>query len=386
MGAADTSPVPKKDEMGMDYLPVYETAPADSRQIRISPEKIQKLGVKTETVAKRSLIRTIRALGGIQVDERRVHAVTPKFEGWIQRLYVNATGQTVKRGQPLLEVYSPELVSAQQEYLIARQGLQALQHASGQAKATAEKLAENALRRLRYWDIAPAQLHRLQGDEKPLDTLPLPAPASGTVLEKPALEGMRFMPGELLFRIADLSTVWLLAEVFEQDIGEVRLGQTVQVHINAYPERSFSGKVGFIYPALAAETRTVKVRVELPNAEGLLKPGLYGSVTLAALESKDVLAVPDSAVIDSGARQVVLVRRNEGIFEPRAVQLGRQADGYFEVLEGLQEGDKVVTRANFLIDAESNLKSALNSFAPASEAAATAMPEATIPLHQHGGH
>jgi Cu(I)/Ag(I) efflux system membrane fusion protein len=377
MGAADTSPVPKKDEMGMDYLPVYEKELANAGQILISPEKIQKLGVSTEILEKRTLTRSIRALGSIQADERRVHAVTPKFEGWISHLYVNATGQAVKRGQPLLEVYSPELLTAQQEYLIARQGRQTLQQGSAQARGTAEQLTENALQRLHYWDIAPAQLQRLQSREQPLDTLPLQSPVTGIVLEKPALEGMRFMPGELLFRIADLSTVWLLAEVFEQDIAEVRLGQAVQVHINAYPDRLFSGKVGFIYPTLATETRTVKVRVELANAEGLLKPGLYGSVTLAALEdSGERLAVPDSAVIDSGARQVVLVQRGEGRFEPRVVKLGRQADGYREVLAGLDAGDQVVTRANFLIDAESNLKSALDGLDSGG---------ADTPETQHGG-
>ncbi|TAN67725.1 MAG: efflux RND transporter periplasmic adaptor subunit [Methylobacter sp.] len=361
MGAADTSALPKKDEMGMDYLPVYEKELVNAGQIQISPEKIQKLGVKTETLAKRTLTRSIRALGGIQVDERRVHAVTTKFEGWISRLYVNSTGQAVKRGQPLLEVYSPELITAQQEYLIARQAQQALQQSSDQARGTAENLADNALQRLHYWDIAPAQLQRLQTRQQPLDTLPLQSPVNGVVLEKPAQEGMRFMPGELLFRIADLSSVWLVIEVFEQDIGEVRLGQVAQVHINAYPDRLFSGKVEFIYPTLTAETRTVKVRVELPNIEGLLKPGLYGSVTLAALTDKSAcLAVPDSAVIDSGARQVVLIQKAEGRFEPRVVKLGLQADGYWEVLAGLDEGDEVVSRANFLIDAESNLKSALN--------------------------
>jgi len=385
MGAADTSLVPKKDEMGMDYLPVYESELANVGQIQISPEKIQKLGVKTETIAKRTLTRSISALGSIQIDERRVHAVTTKFEGWISRLYVNATGQTVKRGQALLEIYSPELMTAQQEYLIARQGLQTLQQGSAQARGTAERLTDNALQRLHYWDIAPAQLQRLQIQEKPLDTLPLLSPVNGVVLEKPAQEGMRFMPGELLFRIADLNTVWLLAEVFEQDIGEVRLSQVVQVHINAYPDRLFSGKVEFIYPTLATETRTVKVRVELPNGEGLLKPGLYGSVTLAALEDRDErLAVPDSAVIDSGPRQVVLVQRGEGRFEPHVVQLGRQANGYWEVLGGLDAGDEVVTRANFLIDAESNLKSALDGFDSHGADAGPATPEAT-PQPQRGG-
>ena len=333
-------------------------------------------------MVKRKLTRSIRALGSIQIDERRIHAVTPKFEGWIQRLYVNATGQAVKRGQPLLEIYSPELMTAQQEYLIARQGQQALQQGSTQARSTAEHLTHNALQRLHYWDIAEAQLERLQNQGKLLDTLPLLSPVNGVVMEKPAVEGMRFMSGDLLFRIADLNTVWLLAEVFEQDIGGVNPGQAVQVHINAYPDKLFSGKVGFIYPTLATETRTVKVRIELPNSEGLLKPGLYGSVVLATQEGKDAhLAVPDSAVIDSGVRQVVLLQRSAGQFEPRAVKLGLQADGYREVLEGLKAGDEVVTRANFLIDAESNLKSALDSFKnPADD------PDKVVPEVQQGGH
>jgi membrane fusion protein, copper/silver efflux system len=261
-----------------------------------------------------------------------------------------------------------------------------LQRGSAQARDTAARLVENALQRLHYWDIAQAQLQRLQSLEKPVDTLPLLSPVNGVVLEKPAVEGMRFMPGELLFRIADLSMVWLLADVFEQDIGGVHPGQAVQVHINAYPERLFSGKVGFIYPTLATETRTVKVRVELPNGEGLLKPGLYGSVTLATQEDKNTrLAVPDSAVIDSGTRQIVLLKRGDGQFEPRAVKLGLQANRYYEVLEGLEAGDEVVTRANFLIDAESNLKSALGSFGNNGTDVGQATPEAT-PQHQHGDH
>jgi len=254
-------------------------------------------------------------------------------------------------------------MNAQQEYLIARQGQQALQQGSAQARSMAEQLSASALQRLYYWDIAPAQLQQLQVQEKLCDTLSLLSPVNGVVIDKPAQEGMRFMPGELLFRIADLSAVWLIAEVFEQDINEIRLNQSVQLSINAYPNKVFSGKVGFIYPTLTTETRTIKVRIELPNNDGLLKPGLYGSVTLLARKDKlNRLAVSDSAVIDSGTRQVVLVKKAEGRFEPRVVKLGHQSDGYWEVLEGLDEGDKVVTRANFLIDAESNLKSALDSF------------------------
>jgi Cu(I)/Ag(I) efflux system membrane fusion protein len=384
MGAADTSPVPKKDEMGMDYIPVYEGEVSGGREVSIAPEKIQKLGVRTETLAPRRLVRSVRALGGIQVDERRVHAVAPKFEGWVQRLRVNATGQRVERGQILLEVYSPDLLTAQQEYLIARQGVEALRQASPETRTTAEQLVANSLSRLRYWDIAPSELRRLENQGAPLDTLPLRSPLSGFVLEKPAVEGMRFMPGEVLYRIADLGQVWLLADVFEQDLDWIRPGQEVSVHINAYPEREFGGRVEFIYPTLATETRTVKVRIEMPNREGLLRPGLYGSVSLAAAgRPEQRLAVPDSAVLDSGARKLILVQKGEGVFEPREVRLGRYADGYFEVLEGASAGETVVTRANFLIDAESRLKSALDGMA-APATAPGAGEDAKSHGHRHG--
>ncbi len=361
MGAADTSTSPKKDEMGMDYIPVYENEASNQRQVSISPEKIQKLGVKTETAGLRQLANTIRALGSIQVDERRVRVVTAKFEGWVQRLYVNVTGQTVRRGQPLLEIYSPELITAQQEYLIAREGEQLLSASSSQAQATAKQLSQNALQRLRFWDIAPTQLQNLQKQAQALDTLPLLSPVEGVVLEKPAVEGMRFMPGEMLFRIADLGNVWLLVDVYEQDLDWIKPGQTVSVHVNAYPNRTFKGKISFIHPTLSTETRTVKVRIDLPNALGLLKPGIYGSVAITAGDGQsERLTVPDSSVIDSGIRQVVLVQLNEGRFEPRVVNLGRKADGYVEVLDGVAKGESVVTSANFLIDAESNLKGALD--------------------------
>ncbi|MDD5035093.1 MAG: efflux RND transporter periplasmic adaptor subunit [Methylococcaceae bacterium] len=362
MGAADTSMTPKKDEMGMDYIPVYESEIGHTRQLSISAEKIQKLGVRSEPVGKRSLIRTLRTLGTIQVDERRLHAVTTKFEGWVQRLHVNATGQAVKRGEPLLDIDSPDLLTAQQEYLIARRGMAALSESSAQARSTAQQLAENALQRLRYWDIGPAQLQALQSREAPLEALTLNAPVSGVVLEKPAQEGMRFTPGEVLFRIADLSRVWLLAEVFEQDVGWIRIGQGASISIDAYPDRYFEGRVDFIQPVLASETRTVRIRLELANAGGLLKPGMYGTAELKAdAGGEAAVAVPESAVIDSGTRQIVLVQKGEGVFEPRRVKLGRLADSYFEILEGVEAGETVVTGANFLIDAESNLKSALDS-------------------------
>lgn len=387
MGAADTSPVPKKDEMGMDYIPVYEGEVAGGREVSIAPERVQKLGVRTEALAKRRLVRSVRALGSIAVDERRVQAVTPRFEGWVQRLYVNATGQAVRKSQVLMDIYSPDLLTAQQEYLIARNGVEALKEASPEARATAEQLVAGALQRLRYWDIASGDLQRLETQGTPLETLPLRAPVSGTVLEKPAVQGLRFMPGETLFRIADLSSVWLLADVFEQDLDWIKAGQDIRVRINAYPEREFQGRVSFIYPTLATETRTVKVRIEMPNREGLLRPGLYGSVSLAAGRPDERLAVPDSAVLDSGTRKLILVRKGEGVFEPREVKLGHYADGYFEVLDGAEAGEVVVTRANFLIDAESKLKSALDAMAAPAPAPAGNEDAAAPPHgHEHGGH
>lgn len=387
MGAADTSPTPKKDEMGMDYLPVYEGEPTNSRQLNISPEKIQKLGVKSEKAAYRQLSRNIRALGSIQPDERRLHVIAPKFEGWVQHLFVNTTGQAVKRGQPLLDIYSPDLITAQQEYLIAKEGEQALQQASSQAQATAHQLTSNALQRLHYWDIDSAQLQRLQKQDKGITYLPLLSLVDGVVMEKPAVEGMRFMPGEVLFKVADLSKVWLLADVFEQDMAWIKIGQTVSVNSEAYADKTFTGQVSFIYPTLNTSTRTVKVRIELDNSQGILRPGLYGSVEVKAMSQQPhQLTVPDSAVIDSGTRQVVLVQLSDGLFEPRTVKVGRQAGGYFEVLEGVADGESVVTRANFLIDAESNLKSALDSMTEAAPPQPQPAPSDNAAMPEHAPH
>ena len=371
MGQADTSPVPKKDAMDMDYLPVYqdEEAAPGSNVVKIDPAKVQKLGVRTEIVALRELTRTLQAVATVEVNERRLHSVSPRFEGWIEKLHVNSTGQRVSRGEPLLEVYSPDLVSAQQEYLIAWRGAQSMKGAGVEIEASMSALMDGALQRLRNWDIADAELQRLRQEGQARQSLTLRAPASGVVMEKRAVAGMRFMPGEMLYQIADLSSVWLLANVFEQDLGWVRQGQPVKIRVDAYPGQDFSGKVAFIYPTVTAETRSAKVRIEMPNPAGLLKPAMYARIEIAAgsggaseRQKEKVLAVPDSAVLDSGTRQLVLVRVREGAFEPRPVKLGMRADGYVEVRDGLQAGESVVVSANFLIDAESNLKAALSGF------------------------
>jgi Cu(I)/Ag(I) efflux system membrane fusion protein len=363
MGLPDTSPVPKKDQMGMDYVPVYEGEEPQGPEVKISLDKVQKLGVRTEAAAYRNLSRSVRALGTVQVDERSQRTVAPRFEGWIQRLLVNTTGEAVRRGQPLMEVYSPDLVAAQQEYVIAWKGVQALKEASPEIQASMRNLLESSLQRLRNWDIAEEELQRLQQEGKPRTTLTLRSPAGGVILEKPSVQGMRFMPGDVLYRIADLSSLWLVAEVFEQDLGLVRIGQSAKIHVNAYPERLFEGKLAFIYPAVTAETRTARVRIELSNPGQLLKPAMYAEVELAVPQSAAKrLSVPDSAVLDSGNRQLVLVRRDEGRFEPREIKVGARGDGYVEVAEGIREGENVVVAANFLIDSESNLRSALNTF------------------------
>ncbi|MEO5362376.1 MAG: efflux RND transporter periplasmic adaptor subunit [Magnetococcus sp. DMHC-8] len=366
MGLADTSPVPKKDSMGMDYIPVYadEAAPPDSGAVRIDLDKVQKLGVKTEAVQRRSMTRSIRAVGTVQVDERKLHIVSRKYEGWIETLHANATGQTVRRGEPLMDVYAPALVLAQQEYLAAARAEETLKEADPESRRTAGDLAEGALTRLRNWDVAEGQIQILRARGVARKSLPVLSPVSGVILEKAAIQGMRFMPGEVLYRIADLSTVWVLAEVFEQDVGMVQEGQAAEVTLNAMPGKVFTGKVSFIHPTLAAETRTVKVRIEMDNPTGALRPALYATVQLAApTASGMVLAVPESAVLDSGSRQVVLVERGEGLYEPRPVRTGGRGGGFVEVPEGLKEGDRVVVRANFLIDAEANLKAALGHFA-----------------------
>jgi RND family efflux transporter MFP subunit len=371
MGLPDTSPTPKKDQMGMDYIPVYEdedegaSRPGSANQIRISTEKIQKLGVRTEAATMRQLGKTVRAAGRVEPDERRIYVISPKFEGYVERLHVNVTGQPVAKGQPLFEVYSPELVSAQREYAIAVQGVQAMSAAGADAQAGMKQLAESSLARLRNWDLSAEQVANLVQTGEARRTVTFRSPASGIVTEKKAVQGMRFMPGEMLYQVTDLSSVWVLADVFEQDIGLVRSGTRASVRINAYPEKVFEGRITYVYPTMNAETRTVPVRVELANPGQLLKPAMFSQVEVQVGSRTPVLTVPDSAVIDSGTRRIVLVQLQEGRFEPREVKLGARSDEYVQVREGVKEGEQVVVSANFLIDAESNLKAAITGLAAA---------------------
>ncbi len=390
MGLPDTSPTPKKDPMGMDYIPVYEGGADEDtalpNQLKISTEKIQKLGVRTELAELRSLDRTVRAAGRVEPDERRSFMVAPKFEGYVERLHVNVSGQFVAKGQPLFEVYSPELVSVQREYAIAAQGVVSLKGADSPAQLGMARLVESSLQRLKNWDISEEQIKALVASSETKRSMTFRSPASGIVTEKKAVQGMRFMPGEVLYQVSDLSAVWVVADVFEQDIGLVKAGAKVKVRINAYPEKEFTGTVAYVYPTLKAETRTVPVRVELANPGLLLKPGMFAQLEMAVSAKAKVVTVPLSAVIDSGARQIVLLSHGEGRFEPREVKLGARSDSHVEVLEGVKAGDSVVSSANFLIDAESNLKAAVGGFGDAGKGAGAPAASSGASASKGAGH
>ena len=375
MGLPDTSSVPKQDSMGMDYIAVYEGEQEESSAggtlIKISVDKVQKLGVKTEKAALRQLNHSVRAVGRIEPDERRVYTITPKFEGWVDQLHVNATGDVVKAGQALFEVYSPDLISAQREYLIAVQGMKSMQDAVPEAQSSMQDLAQASLMRLKSWDIGDEDLRRLRETGEVKRTIAYRSPVNGVVIEKAAIKGMRFMPGETLYKIADLSTVWIIADVSEQESGLLRVGQAAKILLDAYPGREFSSRVSYVYPTLNPQTRTTPVRLEIANAAGLLRPGMYAQVTLSGLGSKGrVVTVPDSAVIFSGRRELVLVELAEGRYEARVVKLGARTDDFVEVAEGVGEGENVVVSANFLIDAESNLKAVISGFSQGDKASA----------------
>lgn len=373
MGLPDTSPMPKKDPMGMDYIPVYEGEEEESaggHQIRLSTEKVQKLGVRVEAATLQSLGRVIRAVGRIEPDERRIYAITPKFEGYVERLHVSVTGQFVARDQPLFEVYSPELLSAQREYAIAARAVDSLKDAPDEALRGMRELADASLARLRNWDISDEQLKSLATSGEIRRTLTFRSPVAGIVTGKQAVQGMRFMPGEALYQVIDLSSVWVIVDVFEQDLGLVESGVRATIRIDAYPDQVFKGVVTYVYPTLKPETRTVPVRIELANDGGLLKPGMFAQVELPTAATGDVLTVPASAVIDSGTRRIVLVQLQEGRFEPREIEAGARGDDRIEVVHGLREGEWVVVAANFLIDAESNLKAAIGGFGSAGQGVA----------------
>ena len=352
MGLPDTSPTPKKDSMGMDYLPVYEGEQDDDSSVKVSAGKLQKAGVQTELAERRALNTMVRAPGTVQEDERRRSVVSMRFEGFIDTVANVTTGTHVHKGQPLMRIYGPSLSSAAAEYLSA---LNARPDAG-----IGNQALKGARRRLENLDAPDAFIAEIERTRQIPAYVNWPAPQDGDIIERTAVNGMRAAPGDVLFRIADHNVVWVLADVAERDLSLVEVGQKADVRLRAYPDRVFTGKVALVYPHLMAETRTARIRIELPNPDDLLRPDMYADVEIATGTAAPVVTVSNSAVIDSGERQIVLLAKGEGRFEPRAVQLGRRGGGRVEIRQGLAEGDKVVVSANFLIDAESNLKAALN--------------------------
>ncbi len=355
MGLADTSPVPKKDWMGMDFIPVYEGEEADdSSTVKISLDRVQRSGVRTELVEKRRLVRPVRAPGVSKHDERSMHAVTLRADGFIEKLYVEETGAHIKAGQPLFRIYSPDMVNAQVDYRIG------LPDSSVRGRRSTLKGAKQKLRNL---EVPDAVIEEMQRTGEPVIAFDWPSPADGYIMKKNVVEGQMVRMGEEIFRIAGLENIWIIADVSEQDIGLVAVGQPAKVRFRAFPSEVFEGRITFILHELGAATRTAKVRIEIDNPEHRIKHEMYADVEIATnLGDEPRVAVPNSAVIDSGNRQVVIEARGEGRVEPRSVKLGLRGEDYTEIKEGIAAGEEVVVAANFLIDAESNLKAALSSF------------------------
>lgn len=356
MGLPDTSPVPKKDSMGMDYIPVYERDASAPGTVQVDTARLQRAGVRTEAAAVRSIANEIQAAGIVALDRTRYAVVAPRMEGWAERVYVGAEGLEVKAGQPLVEVYSPELVQLQEEYRLAREG-------GAVSNEPIAALADSALKRLQNLGISPTQVREIAAGRN-RRTLPLGSPISGVVLKKNVVLGQRFMPGDQIYEIADISQVWVVANVFEHDLPALRMGATVRITVSALPNRPYEGTISFIAPQINPDTRTADVRINVANTDGALRSDMYATVIIPASEATPMIAVPNSAIIDSGTRQVVLVAKGEGRFEPRHVTPAARSGGYTAIKEGLKEAEEVVVEAAFLIDAESNLKAALQAFTP----------------------
>lgn len=368
MGLPDVSPVPKKDSMGMDYIPVYADEVDEGSTVKVTPEKIQRSGVKTEEVRKRQVGRNIRAPGVVQLDERRIVVVAPRFDGYIEKVGHVTSGTHVKKGEPLATLFGQELLNQAARLLVEQDLGPSSDEAPKSLRARTGGIAGvvGARRRLLNLGAPEEFVDEVKRTGRVPDAITWAAPISGVVLERNAVDGQGFKAGDVLFRIADHSVVWVMANVAEGDIGAVKAGQPVKVMTRAYPGRVFSGTVAVVYPHLMKETRTAQVRVELPNPDLALLPDMYADVDIQTGGEESALAVPESAVIDSGSRRVVIVDKGEGKFEPRDVELGGRGDGYVEIASGVKEGDSVVVNGNFLIDSESNLQSALKGLTAAS--------------------
>lgn len=331
---------------------------APSTPVMISAEAAQRIGVTFAPVTLGPIIREIRTVAQVTFDETRVKIISPKVDGWVEQLYVNFTGQPVSAGQTLLSVYSPMLVSAQEELLLASKLSHSLSDASGEARSGSNDLASAARRRLAYWDISPADIERIERTGQVRKNLTLRSPINGVVIEKAVFSGQKIMAGEALYKVADLSDVWLEGDVFERDLPAVRVGTTVSADFDALPGEMRTGRVSYLYPTLNPETRTARIRVTLPNPGMRLKPGMYGTIRIQGVAQSGV-SVPRSAVLATGERTMVFVRRADGMLQPREVKIAESTEERTRIISGVNVGEMVVASATFLVDAESNLGSSL---------------------------
>ena len=358
---------PTQDWMGMDFIPVYEDEVAPPKSavpgraaITIPADRRQLLGVRSEELRRGPLSRSIRTVGRVVPDERLLHHIHTKYDGFIEHVYVDFIGKYVKRGEPLLSIYSPDLFATQQEYLLARRGVTELAKTGGDTQSRSTALVDAVRQRLLLWDIRPEEIEKLEKEGVPRRTVDLYADESGFVLAKTALHGMRVTPVDSLFDIADLSRVWVLADVYEADLPSIRLGMSAEIELSALPGRKLRGPVTFISPTVEPSTRTTKVRIEVANPGGLLKPDMFADVSLQ-VDLGSVVVAPEGAIIDAGDRKLAFVDIGEGRYEPREVTLGAKTESGYVVLSGLAAGEKVVVAANFLIDSESSLRAAVDA-------------------------
>ncbi len=366
-GMAQSQPA-KEESKGQTKEPANEQPAEEAPTVEIPTEKQQMIGVKTTEVTLRPIEKVIRTVGRVEYDEKRLATVNTKLEGWIEKLYVDYTGRYVKKGEPLAELYSPELVATQQEFInVLRWSRQSAAGSppSGQAgqqssvgtmlSRDSETLVEAAKQRLRLWDISDDQIRKIEESGKPIRTLAIYSPVSGYVVQKMALQGMRVMPGEKLFDVADLSTVWIISDIYEYEMPLIKVGDSATLRLSYFPGKEFKSRIDYLYPTLSGETRTGKVRFTIHNPSGQLKPQMFTNVEVKIALGKR-LVIPDDAVIDTGTRQIVYVDKGDGYFEPREVMLGIRGEGYREVVKGLKAGEKVASSATFLIDSEAQLK------------------------------
>lgn len=389
-----TSPVPAQDAMGMDYVPVYadpadpagpvEPVAGQGAAVRIDPAVVQNMNVQTAIVERRDLAKPIRTVGYLDYDQQQMVTVTTKYSGFIEKVHVNYVGEPVKKGQPLFEIYSPELVQTQEELRSALSFAARLDGAPAETRRRAEALAEAARTRLSYWDISRRQIERLEESGQVVRTLTVSAPASGLVMKRmPGMEGMGVQPGMELFHIADLSSLWLSVEIYEDQLAWLREGSEAEITLSYFPGETFRGKVRFVEPQVQEKTRTVGLRVEVPNPGGRLRAGMYATVRFEPMAAEGAVAVPRQAVIRSGQRNLLIVALGAGRFAPREVTLGAEGDEYVQVLTGVEPGETIVTSSQFLIDSESNLREAIQKLISKREGTGGPPP---VPGGDHAGH